>query len=94
MVPKWAPGIARPDDRVGEHRRSGWELVDIRKYDDGALCAATETAALDALKTRGANLGQPGINRKFSGYTEAWSTATLELEGLPQLLEWINDDEW
>ena len=83
-----------PDDRVGEHRRSGWELVDIRKYDNGALCAATETAALDALKTRGANLGQPGIDRKFSGYTEAWSTATLELEGLPQLLKWVNDDEW
>ena len=83
-----------PDVRIGTHGRSGWELVDIRKYDDGALCAATETAALDALETRGANLGQPGIDRKFDGYTEAWSTTTLELEGLRQLLEWVDDDEW
>ena len=83
-----------PDVRIGKHGRSGWELVDIRKYDDGALCAATEIAALDALETRGANLGQSGIDRKFDGYTEAWSTAALELEGLPQLLEWVNDDGW
>jgi hypothetical protein len=42
-----------PDERVKTHERSGWKLVQIRKFDDGALCAATEMAALASLRLRG-----------------------------------------
>ena len=81
-----------PDERIGTHKRSGWELVGIRKYDDGVLCASTEQAALTALRLRGARLGND--RHRFDGYTESWDTLSLGLDGLDQLLEWVRQDEW
>ena len=84
------------DRRIGEHERSGWQLIDIRKFDDGELCAANERAGLAALGPRGARLGNPSdvLAVRFDGYTEAWPTQTLEITDLQQLLEWVRDDEW
>jgi hypothetical protein len=84
------------DQRIGRHERSGWQLVDIRKFDDGELCAANERAGLTALRLRGARLGNPidALAVRFDGYTEAWPTHTLEITDLQQLLEWIRDDEF
>jgi hypothetical protein len=85
-----------PSDRIGTHARSGWEALEVRKFDDGALCAATERAALAALRTRGARLGRASDDRagKFDGFTEAWPTSSLEVTSIQQLLEWIRHDEW
>jgi hypothetical protein len=85
-----------PDDRIGTHKRSGWQLIEIRKYDDGALCQADERAALAALRLRGARVGRPtdSTDLKFDGYTEAWTISSLEVSGLQQLIEWVRHDEW
>ena len=84
------------DQRIGTHERSGWQLIDIRKFDDGELCAANERAGLAALRLRGARLGNPNDVSavRFDGYTEAWPTHTLEITDLQQLLEWVRHDEW
>ncbi len=85
-----------PDERVGRHKRHGWQLLEIRKFDDGVLCATTERAALAALRLRGAQVGRSSdpTEIKFDGYTEAWPILSLELVGLQQLLEWVRKDEW
>jgi hypothetical protein len=85
-----------PDTRARDHEHLGWQLVEIRKFDDGVLCSANETAGLKALRDRGARTGEPGdaTELKFDGYTEAWPTLSLELDGLDQLLEWVRQDEW
>jgi hypothetical protein len=85
-----------PDGRLDKHRRSGWQLLEVRKFDDGALSVATERAALAALRTRGARLGRASDDRagKFDGFTEAWPTSSLEVTSIQQLLEWIRHDEW
>ena len=84
------------DQRIGRHERSGWQLVDIRQFDDGELCAANERAGLAALRLRGARLGNSNDVSavRFDGYTEAWPTHTLEITDLNQLLEWVRDDEF
>ena len=84
------------DRRIGTHERSGWQLIDIRKFDDGELCAANERAGLAALRLRGARLGNSNDVSavRSDGYTEAWPTHTLEITNLQQLLEWVRDDEW
>ena len=76
--------------------RSGWQLVDIRKFNDGNLCHATERAGLAALRLRGARIGKSSdaADTKFDGYTEAWPTSSLELTGVQQLLDWVRHDEW
>jgi hypothetical protein len=85
-----------PDERIGRHQRSGWELVEIIKFDDGALCSANEQAGLKALRDRGARTGRRGdvSETKFDGSTEAWPTVSLEITDLQQLLEWVRQDEW
>ena len=85
-----------PDERIGRHQRSGWELVEIIKFKDGLLCAANERAGLKALRDRGARTGKPDDAKeaKFDGYTESWPTVSLELASLGQILEWVRRDEW
>jgi hypothetical protein len=85
-----------PDERTGQHERAGWQLIEVRKFNNGALCSSTETAALRALRKRGARLGErsDATAIKFDGFTEAWTTGSLELAGLQQLLDWVRNDEW
>jgi hypothetical protein len=66
------------DQRIGSHERSGWELVDTRKFDDGELCAANKGAGLTALRLGGAGLEKPNdvVAMRLDGDTEAWPTHT------------------
>lgn len=82
-----------PDRRLNEHRRNGWEVLDVRGPMPGDLAAALERDALAALARRGARLGQRGDGHRFDGYTEAWPMSSLRVESLRQLMEWITDDE-
>ena len=85
-----------PRHRVRRHEGAGWVLVEIRKFDDGGLCFATERAALAALRLRGARIGtqSDSASTKFDGFTEAWPTLSMDLSGLKELLEWVRYDEW
>ena len=82
-----------PDQRLAQHGRGGWEVVDVRGPIDGQACSDLERAALAAVKRRGALLANARGHEGFSGYTEAWPTESLQLSTLDQLIGWINDDE-
>jgi len=82
-----------PDKRLGQHGRSGWEVIELRGPMDGQLTRQLETNCLHALEKRGAILGRRGSIEKFDGHTEAWTKASLNVTSIKQILDWVYEDE-
>jgi hypothetical protein len=82
-----------PESRVSQHKRGGWQIIEIRGPMDGQLAQNLEKDALRALAKRGAVLGVPSPTGGFDGHTEAWSMHTLKLESMRQLFDWIYEDD-
>lgn len=75
-----------PDTRLRDHQKSGWETIELRGPMDGHLAAQWETAILRMLKAHGADLSNSKIAGKFSGYSEAWSKSTFEVNSIKELM--------
>ena len=75
-----------PDDRLGSHRRLGWEVLELRGPMDGHLTQQWETSILRMLKASGADLFNSSIAGKFDGYSEAWSKSRFEAKSLKHLM--------
>ncbi len=82
-----------PDDRLNDHRRRGWEVVELRGPMDGHLTQQLETNCLHALEKRGAVLGHKAGIDKFDGYSEAWTKKSLNVTSIKQILDWVYEDE-
>ena len=83
-----------PDNRLNDHRRTGFsEVLDVRGPMKGELAQTLETRILRALKTRGANFSNVGGGPKFDGYSESWTRTSLSVNNLKQILEWVHEDE-
>jgi len=75
-----------PDDRLGSHRKLGWEVLELRGPMDGHLTQNWETSILRMLKKRGADLSNSKIAGKFDGYSEAWSKSTFHASSIKELM--------
>ncbi len=82
-----------PHERLASHNGRGWEVIEIRGPMDGHLTQQLETSCLRTLKKRGAALGQKGSRSKFDGHTEAWTTESLNVSSIKQILDWVYQDE-
>ena len=82
-----------PERRLFEHRKIGWEPLELRGPMDGHLTRKLETDCLHALEKRGAILGHKAGIEKFDGYTEAWTKASLNVMSIKQILDWVYEDE-
>jgi hypothetical protein len=82
-----------PEDRLGDHKRSGWEVIELRGPMDGHLTQQLETSCLRTLEKRGAILGHKAGIDKFDGYTEAWTKKSLNVTSIKQILDWVYEDE-
>ena len=82
-----------PDNRLGTHKRAGWEVIELRGPMDGHLTQKLETSCLHALEKRGAILGHKAGIDKFDGYSEAWTKASLNVTSIKQILDWVYEDE-
>jgi hypothetical protein len=82
-----------PDDRLGRHKRAGWEVIELRGPMDGHLTQQLETSCLHALEKRGAILGHKAGIEKFDGYSEAWTKSSLSVTSIKQILDWVYEDE-
>lgn len=76
-----------PDDRLGRHKRVGWQALELRGPMDGHLTAQWETSILRMLKAKGADLSNPKVAGKFDGFSEAWSKATFEVKSIKELMK-------
>ena len=82
-----------PENRLDNHKRRGWEVLEIRGPMDGHLTQKLETDCLHALEKRGAILGHRAGIEKFDGYTEAWTKQSLNVTSIKQILDWVYEDE-
>ena len=82
-----------PKDRIRDHERLGWEVVELRGPMDGHLTQQWETAILRMLKAKGADLSNSKIAGKFDGYSEAWSKSTFEVKSIKELMELTEEFE-
>jgi hypothetical protein len=82
-----------PDRRTGQHKKLGWEVLELRGPMDGHLTQQWETAILRMLKAKGADLSNSKIAGKFDGYSEAWSKATFEVKSIKELMRLTEEFE-
>lgn len=82
-----------PDQRLNQHRKSRWELLELRGPMDGHLTQKWETAILRMLKAKGADLSNKEIAGKFDGYSEAWSKSTFEVSSIKELIRLTEEFE-
>ena len=75
-----------PEKRLAEHKRLGWELIEIRGPMDGLLTQNWETSILKMLKKSGADLSNKQVAGKFDGYSEAWSQNTYQVRSINELM--------
>lgn len=82
-----------PDRRLGQHKKLGWELMELRGPMDGHLTQQWETGILRMLKAKGADLSNAEIAGKFDGYSEAWSKSTFEATSIKVLMRLTEEFE-
>jgi hypothetical protein len=82
-----------PDTRLGNHKALGWETIELRGPMDGYLAQQWETAILQMLKAKGADLSNEAIAGKFDGYSEAWSKSTFEVKSIKELMRFTEEFE-
>ncbi len=82
-----------PDNRLRDHKKLGWALLELRGPMDGHLTQQWETAILRMLKAKGADLSNSKIAGKFDGYSEAWSKSTFEVKSIKELMELTEEFE-
>jgi hypothetical protein len=82
-----------PDHRLNDHKKLGWEILEIRGPMDGHSTQEWETAILRMLKAKGADLGNANIAGKYSGYSEAWSKSTFEAKSIKELMRLTEEFE-
>ncbi len=82
-----------PDNRLRVHKRLGWKVLEIRGPMDGHLTQQWETAVLQMLRAKGADLSNAKIAGKFDGYSEAWSKSTFGVRSIKELMRLTEEFE-
>lgn len=82
-----------PEKRLRQHKKLGWEPIEMRGPMDGHLTQNWETAILRMLKAKGADLSNAKIAGKFDGYSEAWSRSTFEVKSIKELMRLTEEFE-
>jgi hypothetical protein len=82
-----------PDDRLKNHKKLGWEVIELRGPMEGYLTQQWETAILRMLKAKGADLSNSKIAGKFDGYSEAWSKSTFPVKSIKELMRLTEEFE-
>jgi uncharacterized Zn-finger protein len=83
----------KPEIRLKDHNRLGWDLLELRGPMDGHLTQQWETAILRMLKAKGADLSNAKIAGRFDGYSEAWSKSTFEAKSIKELMRLTEEFE-
>jgi len=81
------------DDRLQDHRKLGWDVIEVRGPIDGLLAQKLETAILRMLKANGADLANGKIAGNFDGYSEAWSKSKFIAKSIGELIKLTDEFE-
>jgi plastocyanin len=73
-------------NRLNDHKRLGWEVLEISNPMEGFLAKEWEKSILDFLRSSGIELGNPNIAGTYSGYTETWYKRDLPIKSIKDLM--------
>jgi hypothetical protein len=82
-----------PKNRLKDHERLGWNLLEIKGPMDGLLARKWEKSILGLITNRGIKLGDEKIAGRYSGYTETWSVNELHVRSLKELMDLVDASE-
>lgn len=82
-----------PKDRVAQHSRAGWQLLDLRGPMEGYLAQKWEIAILQYVKSKGGRMADEIGFAQFDGYTEAWLQNSFEFSSLKEVMDSIDESE-
>jgi hypothetical protein len=80
-------------NRLNDHKRLGWEVVEISDPMEGFLAKEWEKSILDFLTGSGIELGNPKIAGTYSGYTETWYQRDLPVKSIKELMRLTEEFE-
>ncbi len=80
-------------NRLNDHKRLGWEVVEISDPMEGFLAKEWEKSILDFLTGSGIELGNPKIAGTYSGYTETWYQRDLPVKSIKELMQLTEEFE-
>jgi hypothetical protein len=82
-----------PEQRLNNHKKLGWEVIELRGPMDGLIAREWETSILRMLRNNGTNLGPEQVVGKFDGYTESWMKESFPVNSLMELMESVHREE-
>jgi hypothetical protein len=82
-----------PDDRLRNHKKLGWEIIELRGPMDGLLARKWESSILKMLISIGVSLEANEIAGRFDGHTESWLTRDFKVSTLKELMAAVEKAE-
>ena len=76
-----------PQKRLGAHKKSGWNLLNLVKPISGVETRRIETALKQWLRSEKIPVGYKPDGSKFDGYTESWSEQELLVSSVYELCQ-------
>jgi hypothetical protein len=83
----------KPKNRLDDHRRKGFELIELRGPMEGLLAKQLESQMLHILNKKSARFVNKAKGKKFSGWSETWTKKSLNVTSIKQILDWVYEDE-
>jgi Probable Zinc-ribbon domain len=80
-----------PNQRLSKHKKSGWELIDLKGPMKGDLTRSWESDILKFVENRGIEVGSKNIAGAFDGYSESWKLADYFPKDLREIMEEVRN---
>jgi hypothetical protein len=81
------------NNRLNDHKKLGWEVVEISESMDGLMAKSWEKSILDFIKKKGIKLGDAKIAGTYSGYTETWRENDFPVKSIKELMRLTEEFE-
>lgn len=82
-----------PDDRLRNHVKLGWHVVELRGPMDGLLARKWESSILKMLTIQGVSLKANEVAGRFDGHTESWLTHEFKVNTIKELMAAVEKNE-
>jgi Probable Zinc-ribbon domain len=80
-----------PNQRLNKHKKSGWDLIDLKGPMKGDLTRNWESDILNYVENRGIEVGSKKIAGAFDGYSESWKQEDYFPQSLKEIMEEVRN---
>jgi len=79
-------------DRLVQHRRNGWRLVEQVGPLRGSVVSELESVVVRGIRDKGILMGSEAFVKEFDGCTESWQAVDLEVSSLSELFSYLSTE--